>query len=585
MAFLIRHISLTADGREIVRDARLDREAIQIGRAAENEIALPDLSVAPQHARIVRRDDRRIAVSATGTLGFVADGRTVTRADIDAARGAELGFGGHRITVTRDAQGDVVLSVRRVEAVSEAEEERDEARAFSLRGKLPGKRMTAWLLLAAVLVGFLAVPIWGYWQKQAGQRSIYAAGADTSWSSGPLSDAHHSLEGKCESCHEKAFVSVRDSACVACHKDAHDHADPKKLAAARAEPTRFGRFLQGVARTFGKPEPGGCVDCHSEHEGAGPMQATAQAFCSDCHAGLSKRVAGTKLPDAGDFGTAHPEFRPAFRSGGDRLVRASLAAGPAEANGLKFPHDLHLDRRGGVARMAQTLKGRSGFGDALECKDCHTPTADGTRFLPVTMEKNCQMCHSLAFDRIGGTVRTLRHGDVAQMAADLRAFYRSTPAERPAELGGMARRRPGQYAQNQVYGAYFGSAAQRAGRGDGAVRAVFSPGGACGECHTVTPPVAGRDWSVMPVHQPARYMLHGWFDHGAHRAETCASCHSADRSSSAADLILPGIKTCRTCHGGESASAPVPSGCAMCHSYHLADGAPWVPKRQVARRN
>src|SRR3546814_14076898 len=39
--------------------------------------------------------------------------------------------------------------------------------------------------------------------------------------------------------------------------------------------------------------------------------------------------------------------------------------------------------------------------------------------------------HSLAFETIGGTVRTLRHGQPDQAIADLRAYFRSTsPADR-----------------------------------------------------------------------------------------------------------------------------------------------------------
>ena len=166
------------------------------------------------------------------------------------------------------------------------------------------------------------------------------------------------------------------------------------------------------------------------------------------------------------------------------------------------------------------------------------------------------------------------------MIADLRAMYRSTAPPRAPDLGGMVRRQPGLYAQGQVYHAYFGAVAARPGDGEAAVRAVFSKGGACFDCHTVTPPgVNGaRDWSVTPVRQPMRYLQHGWFDHAAHRTETCASCHTgAAASVRSEDLLLPGIKTCRTCHGGEASAAKVPSNCALCHSYHIGDGAPWTP--------
>jgi predicted CXXCH cytochrome family protein len=567
MAFLIRTVTVTAEGREIRREARVDGDTIGVGRAAENALSLPDLAVDPKHATISTRDGRRVSVVASG-LAFEVDGRRTRRVEIDSAKGAELAFGGHRVTVSREEDG-IVLAVRRVDAVSDAEEERDEAKAFSLRGKLPGKRLTAWLLVTAVLLGFLALPVWSF--LHSGSKTIYEAQAEHSWSSGPLSEAHHGLEGNCEACHQQAFVAVRDTACLSCHKDVHDHAPPDRIGRARAAPSAWGRFLQNVASAFNKPGPGACVDCHTEHEGAGRMAATRQAFCTDCHATLNQRLADTRLPNAGDFGTAHPQFRPSYDG-----KRISIDAHPVADDGLKFAHDLHLNTTGGVARMAQTLRGKYGFGDALDCKDCHMATADGTRFEPVVMETSCGMCHSLAYDRVGDTVRTLRHGDAAAAIADLRAYYQNYSRPRPMEMDG-GRRRPGLYAQNQVYGVYFGSAGQQGA--DGAIRKLFSASGACAECHTVIPPSGGKSWSVAPVTQPERYMLHGWFDHAAHNTESCASCHKAGASGSAADLLLPGIETCRTCHGGESSSAKLPSSCAMCHSYHAAEGAPWQPRR------
>ncbi|MCW3837381.1 cytochrome c3 family protein [Sphingomonas canadensis] len=578
MTFLIRTISFTADHREIVRETRVAADAVTIGRAAENDVALPDLAVEPQHARMTIHG-RRVQVSALSALGFEVDGRSQARADIDAGKGAEIGLGGHRITIGLAPDGAVTLTVRRVDAISDAEEEREEASAFSLAGKLPGRRLTAWLLVAAVLIGFLALPVWGYLQGERRadhNRNIYSVDADASWSSGPLSAAHHALEKNCESCHVQAFVAVRDETCRTCHTDVHDHAPPARIANARAAPGAFGAFLNSVASFFNKPGPGACVDCHSEHEGAGPMQQTAQAFCADCHATLDQRLKDTRLPNAGDFGNAHPEFRPTFaRTPGGELIRAALDRPLTAESGLKFPHRMHLDKAGGVARMGQNL----GLGAGLDCADCHKPTADGVRFLPVDMESNCGSCHSLAYDRVGDTVRKLRHGDIAQTIADLRARYSSYTPPRPMELGN-GRRRPGAYAQGQVYSIYFGPASRRSA--DSVINQIFASGGACSECHTVTGGYGS--WSVAPVSQPSRYMLHGWFDHGAHKTEDCATCHKADASDSSSDLLLPGIKTCRTCHGGEAASSPVPSSCAMCHSYHSAEGAPWRPGGQAARQ-
>lgn len=592
MAFLLRTITLTADGREIVRDSRIEKPQIGVGRSTEREIHLTDLAVERDHARIEQLDERRILVRSVGTLGFSVDGRHVQRVEIDSATGAELGFGGHRITIGRDGDA-ITLTVRREAAVSDAAGEKDEAAIFSLREKLPGKRMTAWALSVAILVLLLALPMISFATRAPqDDRKIDQVIGDKAWSPGALSDAHHALEDNCEACHVKAFVSVRDESCKACHTDAHDHAPPARIADARAAPGLGGRFLNAVASTFGKPGPGACVDCHSDHEGAGRMPATPQAFCVDCHGSLKDRLTDTSLGDASDFGTAHPEFRalvavrPGTPHARPRFERTSLASRPRDLTGLKFPHDLHLSRTNGVARMAQTLRAERGFGDALACKDCHTPTADGVRFLPVDMERDCQMCHSLAFDKIGGTVRTLRHGKPDQAVAELRALYRSTAPAAPDGLGGVERRRPGRYAEGQVYSIYFGADAARPARAEQAIAQIFSNKGICGECHTVLPPGAGGadGWRMMPVHQTARFFQNGWFSHAAHRTETCESCHNAPRSGQASDLLLPDLKSCRTCHGGEGSGAKVATGCALCHNYHADDGAPWLARRRVSER-
>lgn len=584
MAFLLRTITLTADGREIVRDTRIEKPQIGIGRAAEREIHLTDLAVEPDHARIEQIGDRRILVRSVGTLGFAVDGRTVQRIEIDAAAGAELAFGGHRITVGRD-DGAITLTVRREAPLSDAAEEKDEAAVFSLREKLPGKRAMAWALSIAILVLFLAVPIISFATRPAqDDRRIDQVMGDKAWSPGALSDAHHGLESNCEACHVKAFVSVRDESCKACHADAHDHAPPTRIADARASPGVGGRFLNAVATTFGKAGPGACVDCHGEHQGAGRLPPTPQAFCADCHGSLKERLTDTALGDASDFGTAHPEFRalvavqPGTPYARPQFARLSLASRPRDNTGLKFPHDLHLSRTNGVARMARTMRAEHGFGDALACKDCHKPTADGVRFLPVDMERNCQMCHSLAFDRIGGTVRTLRHGKPDEVVAELRALYRFSAPGAAAGVGGLDRRRPGFYAPGQ--------GVARPARADQAIAQVFSGQGICGECHTVVPPGASGSggWRVMPVHQTARFFQNGWFSHAAHSTETCESCHGASRSNKASDLLLPDLKSCRTCHGGEGSGAKVATGCALCHNYHADDGAPWLAKRKASDR-
>jgi hypothetical protein len=563
--FRLRQIDLTADGREIVRESLVEKPALTIGRAAENDLHLPDLAIELHHATMTAAGTDHVEVRAAGTLGFGLDGAAVSEATIDCRSGAELRFGGYRVTVSRDADGAVLLGVRRpAEGKPGGAEQR---RTSSPGALLPGKRTLSWIAAVLILGLFLAWPVSSH--LGLGRDPQATVRGDRSWSPGKLSTAHHALEQKCESCHVNSFESVRDTACLTCHQAIHDHADPARVALARSAGGVGERLLRGVAHAFGKPGPGACVDCHREHEGAGPMPAPRQAFCTDCHGTLKERLPATALGDAGDFGREHPQFTPAVVAdpAAGKLTAVSLDGQPRENSGLAFPHKLHLDPRGGVTRMAASIGAEQGYGaGGLQCKDCHRPTEDGVRFQPITMAGDCESCHSLAYDTVGGTVRRLKHGDVGQMVADLTvADLRRRPM--------TDRRRPGDYAPGRPYHANFGAAPNA-----GVIGKALSRDGVCGECHT--PTVRDGRPAVMPVVLASRYMMQGWFDHKAHAQQSCTSCHAAQTSATSSDVLLPGIAQCRTCHLGEdSQSAPVPSGCAMCHTYHPTQGVP----RQVPR--
>ena len=233
--------------------------------------------------------------------------------------------------------------------------------------------------------------------------------------------------------------------------------------------------------------------------------------------------------------------------------------------------------------MARRLSADHGFGQKLDCVDCHDPDPSGARFQPVSMAEDCAMCHSLDFERQGGLVRTLRHGEPAQVVADLKDFYSARQVPRPPNLKPGARRRPSDVVQTRGQ-AQFNRAVTNPRRAEQAIRAVFSRGGACYDCHQVqAPPGGSLAYKIRPVAFPVRYMHHGWFDHRVHRTESCESCHKAGASNSANDLLLPNLATCRTCHGGESAGGKVQSSCAMCHDYHMDEGVPSQLLRQQVR--
>ena len=571
MSFRLRQVDTTATGREIVRERTIEGNALTIGRSAENDIAIPDLAVEQHHVRVTA-NSRALTFESIGTLGFTLNGRT-RRQETDDDGSAELVLGAYRLDFAAGPDGEFEVTLRKREQRESGKG--DGTHGFTLASALPGKRPVAWVLLVAIFLAFLAIPIWSFTHRERVKPDPDKPGQvlmDASWTPGALSTAHHKLEGNCESCHTDAFVAVRDEACLTCHQTIGDHAARPKLTLARG-PMSWGDQLQReVADVFHKPGAGACTDCHTEHEGEGRMKPPAQKFCADCHGTMDERLK-TPLGNASDFGKVHPGFQAAVltQPGQEKAQRVALSARPKTFNGIKFPHALHLRPGGGPSRMAMRLGARAGYGRPLDCASCHNPTKDGVRFQPVVMETSCGSCHSLVYDRSGGNFRTLPHGDIGKMRAALAGADRAP--RRPIASG---RRRPGEYAPG---GLYYGNFAPPQRASVPLASRMLSVGGVCSECHY--PGGSG----VLPVTQPARYMANGWFDHADHKKEKCATCHAASQSNAASDLLLPDLKTCRTCHLGEDAKKPkVASSCAMCHSYHPRGGLPPVEVGNTQRK-
>src|SRR3546814_4152025 len=181
------------------------------------------------HATIASADGRHVRVTAQAGLGFDLNGRTLDVADIDSAAGAELRFGGHRLTIAREGE-DIVLLVERIDELSQSSKDVDEARAFSLAGVLPGKRVGAWTFALLILLAFMVGPIWAWHSYRGVDGRPQGFHADQAWLSGPLSSAHANLKGDCQSCHVEPFVAVTDRACVGCHTGEH-----KAMSQAHAE--------------------------------------------------------------------------------------------------------------------------------------------------------------------------------------------------------------------------------------------------------------------------------------------------------------------------------------------------------------
>ena len=191
--FRLRTIDLTATGREIVRERELPQAELTIGRAAENDVHLPDLAVEQRHVRVVPAPDGRLRLEAMGKLAFTVDARPIAEAvTIDPGDGAELALGSYRLDFLREDDGQVVIVVRKVEAREGSKV--DDLAGFSLARVLPGKRPLAWAGLLAILIAFLALPVWSHLSRADAEPDYDAPDAvlmDASWRTGALSSVHH----------------------------------------------------------------------------------------------------------------------------------------------------------------------------------------------------------------------------------------------------------------------------------------------------------------------------------------------------------------------------------------------------------
>lgn len=629
MTATIRTITRRANGRESTRTVEVPKNLLQIGRATECDVHLPDLRVGLKHARLTISDGA-FFLEAEGDNEFKVNGRSVRKLEARLGAPTIAQIGPYTLKFSEEA-GRLLIDVERVQQAATAHV--DPAKVFSLKRTWLSKRVAAWASALAVLAVFLAFPIATFAMKKDAVPVAVRTQAGQLWLSGELSGPHEMLAKDCGACHEAAFVSVRDETCLTCHEDTNHHAEAARMTEARGAPSFTQKGLRQVADTFNKPA-GRCAECHAEHNGHAGVAPASTESCTSCHAGMRARLPDADVDDASDFGLDHPEFHPTLVSTADlqtpkltrewtmqdleraRKERDRLTPAPAASvscdgfaigqpnfrglphsggasglpataragddSGLVFPHDVHLVEKGCVSAIAQRLGPAGGYGDKLVCKDCHTENETGVGFEPVTMEKNCSSCHSLVFDNSGGFERELRHGRTNDVIASLLDFYQARVVG--AALGGAGedRRRPGAPALRSAgfRELAFSQASSRAAQ---RVRAIFAEGGACYGCHVIGAPSTpnGIDFKVAPVTLRDTFMPKGSFNHRAHETaeKTCDDCHDAKTSRTSADVLLPPVANCQECHGGEHAMAQVQSSCVMCHGFHSTepDAQPMQP--------
>ncbi len=556
----------TQAGESASRIARATvAETLTMGRAAACKIYLPDPRVRLEHATIHRAEDGYLYIEGNGGSVLINE---EPQDLIRLCTGQTILIGPFEFVVADVLHGpdcqQLQLTLNFTHKPVEAIRVDTTRSTGGLRRSPLNVRAMSWLAALACLVLLLALPLWQVYQPRPALAEPMETKLDVMWNPGEISSAHKNIANQCQSCHTKPFQRVKDAACAACHKDSGPH---------------IGSYIALQAQVFGGQR---CASCHREHQGEDGMKRVDARGCEDCHGNIKTHAPATILPNVGDFGKDHPEFRLTMRVGVEpkAILRVDQDANLQERSGLKFPHALHLAASGikSPTGPLQT-KGRV----VLECRNCHQLDSAKVRYQPIRMETACAGCHRLGVDAQSPT-RQVPHAEPAVVINALRDIFSSLALE-PAPSQVVTINSLLQGPQLQAGTQSRSSVAQWVNdKTLAAAKDMFeNPKGTCQTCHTITrtadskTDVAMPVWKVQAVLSNDHWLPKSKFTHAQHDNAPCSTCHAAAISKTSADILIPPIATCRKCHTGTSMETmnlvrqdKVVSRCSSCHDFHSA---------------
>lgn len=403
-----------------------------------------------------------------------------------------------------------------------------------------------------------------------------APGLARIYQAGPVAPVHALFNDDCGKCHVEAFRtwdrlwhvngairSVSDETCLQCHAGALHN----------------GKMLHG----------GSCVSCHREHHGTTALARIPDVGCTHCHGNLTAALRpGTTT-----------EFRDVSRFADHPLFAQRWQDAPHDPGTISFNHAVHLNPLGVTvphdpAAGADPRTQRK----VLTCGDCHQANEAGTVMQPIRYANHCATCHPLtvdvaikAADAVGKqALDRFRHTSAPHVAPELvraalrdrlTGLIRSTPtllgsdpvAAPPARaIPGTPPRRPDAVSREE-----FAWVNQQLSAVE---RPLFWAKGqaGCAYCHERSNsdgPLpqfskSGINERLFPgLGERREWFPHSVFKHDRHRMLDCTDCHAACTSRLTADVLMPGIDTCRRCHTGAGGTS-APSDCVNCHAYHPA---------------
>ena len=558
----INQVQRRPRGGVSLKPTNLTADTLRMGRGTANEILLSDIRIGVAEAVLQLRDGT-IYLNQVGTNPVRVNGEATAATAVKP--GDEIQIGPYKITIIDPPAGvEVAVTVEMVDPLGDDFARLQAQNIIRLEQTWLSKRRTAWLFGIAILMLFLALPVVAYYvngtpdpRAPSQTTRILPSVIDVTWNVGEISNPHKNFWRECRACHEAAFSGVRDEACLGCHSVVQHHVDVP-------------RFPKLVINRIP------CGGCHQEHRGAHGVIIQAQELCTDCHLDLKKTASNAELRDVGDFGKNHPEFKVAVVADAAAKTFARVDVGtqppPFDRPNMKFSHQGHLD----ATTMPRGMP-------KLVCASCHVPNPGGGLMQPISFARHCVECHepALKFD-VSALDRSVPHGNAMLAQRSLRDFYARAALEGNVTdpiAPDVVRRRPG--APPLTEPERLEALAWANQRANAARNFVFDDRRGCGTCHVIDR--SGAEFTIAPVLLQTHYLSKGRFNHAKHTTVDCESCHAARQSGVSSDVMIPGIETCRNCHGGEAASAKVRSTCITCHDFHQPGIGPMRPYTKAGK--
>jgi predicted CXXCH cytochrome family protein len=217
---------------------------------------------------------------------------------------------------------------------------------------------------------------------------------------------------------------------------------------------------------------------------------------------------------------------------------------------------------------------------------------DGVYYGRVTYAAACQRCHALQIDPANPDL-LLPHGDVGRVRTFLHSLvyqYSELYRQRQAASGvAVSPADAKTFATTQVLSLVQKTNVRSPDELDHRIlftsdpykdspptneRPFFS---GCAYCHQVTQPAGGGDPVITPPRMAERWLAHGAFTHAKHVSMSCVSCHDANNSRQATDVIMPPKESCVSCH---RTNGVAPSNCLACHGFHSPQSVTKTVKAQ-----